>query len=89
MVPQDIFESKFDLDFDLPVVFIDTHFNRSNAEEQAAVDTESSKLLPTRTHLASLEAPIANNAFVTHTAMRAKAREHPWLDRFLFNWTGE
>ncbi len=25
---KDVFENKFDLDFDLPVVFIDTHYNK-------------------------------------------------------------
>ena len=45
MVPlQDIFETKFDLDFDLPVVFIDTHFNRSNAEEAAAYVRQTEEL---------------------------------------------
>ena len=41
---KDIFESKFDLDFDLPVVFIDTHFNRSNAEEAAAYVRQTEEL---------------------------------------------
>ncbi len=39
-----IFEDKFELDFDLPLVFIDTHFNKSNPEEQAAFERQSSKL---------------------------------------------
>ena len=36
---KEIFESKFELDFGLPVVFIDTHFNASNAEELEAFET--------------------------------------------------
>ena len=41
---KEIFEGKFDLDFDLPVVFLDTHYNRSNPEELAAFSRESQKL---------------------------------------------
>jgi len=40
-----IFESKFDLpDGSLPIVFIDSHYNRSVPEEVEAFDRESSKL---------------------------------------------
>ena len=28
-----IFQKKFDLDFEIPLVFIDTHYNKSNPEE--------------------------------------------------------
>jgi len=41
---KDVFRSKFDLDFDLPLVFLDTHYNRSNPEEKKAFDRESQKL---------------------------------------------
>ena len=40
----EIFEKKFDLDFDLPLVFIDTHYNKSNLEEENAFMKESEKL---------------------------------------------
>ena len=41
---QSIFQSKFDLDFEIPLVFIDTHFNKSNPDEADAFKTESDKL---------------------------------------------
>lgn len=31
-----IFQDKFDLDFELPVVFLDTHYNKSNPAEDYA-----------------------------------------------------
>lgn len=43
-VNRDIFQNKFDLDFELPVVFIDTHYNKSNPEEAAAFKEQSDKL---------------------------------------------
>ena len=39
-----IFINKFDLDFDIPLVFIDTHYNKSNPPELEAFQRESSKL---------------------------------------------
>ena len=40
----EIFEKKFDLDFNLPLVFLDTHFNKTNPEEKQAFDREAAKL---------------------------------------------
>ena len=42
-----IFESKFDLDFKIPIVFVDSHYNRSVPEEAAAFNKETSKLWKT------------------------------------------
>lgn len=39
-----VFEGKFDLDFELPLVYIDTHYNKSNPEEAQAFKRESEKL---------------------------------------------
>ncbi len=39
-----IFTAKFDLESDLPVVFIDTHYNRSIEQESEAFDRETAKL---------------------------------------------
>ena len=39
-----IFKNKFDLDFELPLVFIDTHYNISNPPELEAFTRESNKL---------------------------------------------
>ena len=39
-----IFEKKFELDFNLPLVFMDTHYNKSNPEEKEAFDREAGKL---------------------------------------------
>ena len=36
-----VFQNKFDLDYELPLVFIDTHFNKSNPEEAEAFKRES------------------------------------------------
>eukprot|EP00096_Caligus_rogercresseyi_P006745 TRINITY_DN2353_c0_g1_i1.p1 TRINITY_DN2353_c0_g1~~TRINITY_DN2353_c0_g1_i1.p1 ORF type:complete len:788 (-),score=160.43 TRINITY_DN2353_c0_g1_i1:106-2409(-) len=41
---REIFQNKFDLDFELPVVFIDTHYNKSNTEESEAFQQELRKL---------------------------------------------
>lgn len=41
---REIFGSKFELGFEPPVVFIDTHYNKSNPEEKLAFDRESEKL---------------------------------------------
>ena len=39
-----VFQEKFDLDFQLPLVYIDTHYNKSNPEEEEAFKRESDKL---------------------------------------------
>jgi hypothetical protein len=39
-----IFQDKFDLDFEIPLVFIDTHFNKSHPDELEAFSRESDKL---------------------------------------------
>ena len=41
---KEIFDTKFELGFEPPVVFIDTHYNKSNPEELAAFERESEKL---------------------------------------------
>ena len=41
---KEIFEAKFDLDFELPLVYLDTHYNRSNPEEVENFERESKKL---------------------------------------------
>jgi hypothetical protein len=41
---QEIFSTKFELGFDPPVVFIDTHYNKSNPEELKAFERETEKL---------------------------------------------
>jgi len=40
----DIFEKKFDLNFKIPIVFIDSHYNQSVPEEKGAFLKETSKL---------------------------------------------
>ena len=42
-----IFESKFDLDFKIPIVFVDSHFNQSVPQEAAAFKKETAKLWKT------------------------------------------
>ena len=42
-----IFESKFDLDFKIPIVFVDSHYNRSVPEETEAFMRETAKLWKT------------------------------------------
>ena len=42
--PFQVFQNKFDLDFELPLVFIDTHYNISNIEEADAYKRETDKL---------------------------------------------
>jgi hypothetical protein len=41
---REIFETKFELGFEPPVVFIDTHYNKSNPEELQAFERETEKL---------------------------------------------
>lgn len=41
---KEIFDTKFELGFEPPVVFIDTHYNKSNSEELAAFERETEKL---------------------------------------------
>ena len=42
-----IFESKFDLDFKIPIVFVDSHYNQSVPEEASAFKKETAKLWKT------------------------------------------
>ncbi len=44
---KEIFDTKFELGFEPPVVFIDTHYNKSNPEELAAFERETEKLWKT------------------------------------------
>jgi hypothetical protein len=41
---KEIFQSKFELDFELPVVYVDTHYNASNPEEAEAFNRETEEL---------------------------------------------
>lgn len=41
---KEIFDQKFELGFEPPVVFIDTHYNKSNIEELTAFERETTKL---------------------------------------------
>ena len=43
---KNIFQNKFDLDFELQVVFVDTHYNKSNYEELMAFTQQVKKITP-------------------------------------------